>query len=82
MNFKKKYVLMMCACCLVLPQNNLFAKPGNAVFSNRNNVSENYQSKTIRGRVVDKNGEPVIGASLSVKGQTKGTVTDLDGNFT
>lgn len=39
MNFKKKYVLMVCACCLVLPQNNLFAKPGNAVFSNRNNVS-------------------------------------------
>ena len=36
----------------------------------------------IRGTVVDKNGEPVIGASILVKGTSNGTITDVDGNFT
>ncbi|MDO5525202.1 MAG: TonB-dependent receptor [Prevotella sp.] len=39
------------------------------------------QSK-ITGTVVDEMGEPVIGASVMVKGTTSGGVTDLDGNFT
>lgn len=39
------------------------------------------QSK-ITGTVVDEMGEPVIGASVMVKGTTTGGVTDLDGNFT
>lgn len=36
---------------------------------------------TISGKVVDAAGEPIIGASVMVKGTTTGTVTDLDGNF-
>lgn len=40
------------------------------------------QSK-LTGTVTDQNGEPVIGATVSVKGETQGsTVTDLDGRFT
>ncbi len=39
------------------------------------------QSLTISGRVVDAESEPVIGASIMVKGTSNGTVTDLDGNF-
>ncbi len=35
----------------------------------------------VRGTVVDDTGEPVIGATIQVKGTTQGTVTDLDGNF-
>ncbi|MCL1938008.1 MAG: TonB-dependent receptor [Candidatus Azobacteroides sp.] len=38
-------------------------------------------SRTVSGTVVDAAGEPVIGASVAVKGTTMGTVTDLDGNF-
>ncbi len=35
-----------------------------------------------KGVVVDATGEPMIGASVVVKGKTKvGTVTDIDGNF-
>jgi iron complex outermembrane receptor protein len=37
--------------------------------------------KSISGTVVDDIGEPVIGASISVKGTADGTVTDIDGNF-
>jgi TonB-linked SusC/RagA family outer membrane protein len=36
---------------------------------------------TIRGRILDDRGEPVIGATVKVKGASKGTVTDLNGNF-
>lgn len=31
---------------------------------------------------MDANGEPIIGASVLVKGTTNGTITDFDGNFT
>lgn len=41
------------------------------------------QGKTVKGVVLDGNGDPVIGASVVVKGSTAvGTITDLDGNFT
>ncbi len=36
----------------------------------------------VRGRVIDMNGEPLIGANVHEKGGTKGTVTDVKGNFT
>ncbi|MCH3981773.1 MAG: carboxypeptidase-like regulatory domain-containing protein [Prevotella sp.] len=35
----------------------------------------------MKGRVLDVNGEPIIGASVIVKGTSQGAVTDLDGNF-
>ena len=39
------------------------------------------QDKQISGVVVDEKGEPVIGASVQVKGTTIGTITDFDGQF-
>lgn len=39
------------------------------------------QTKTITGTVVDEKGESIIGATVSVKGTTTGTMTDLDGKF-
>ncbi len=35
----------------------------------------------MRGIVVDQNGEPIIGATVSVVGGTAKTVTDIDGHF-
>lgn len=40
------------------------------------------QARKITGRVVDVSGEPIIGASVLVKGSGTGAVTDIDGNFT
>ena len=39
------------------------------------------QSQKFSGTVVDETGEPIIGASITVKGQKTGAVTDMDGNF-
>jgi TonB-linked SusC/RagA family outer membrane protein len=36
----------------------------------------------VRGTVVDETGEPVIGATIQIKGTSQGTVSDIDGNFT
>jgi len=40
------------------------------------------QNITVTGQVVDVTSEPIIGASVVVKGTTNGTITDFDGNFT
>lgn len=36
----------------------------------------------VKGRVLDQTGEPVIGATVKVKGAQTGAITDIDGNFT
>ena len=36
---------------------------------------------TVRGKIVDENGEPLIGATVQQKGTTNGIITDKDGNF-
>ena len=38
-------------------------------------------NSTVRGRVVDVSGEPLIGATIREKGGTRGTVTDIEGYF-
>jgi TonB-linked SusC/RagA family outer membrane protein len=40
-----------------------------------------FAQRTITGVVSDGNSQPMIGASVVVKGTTKGVVTDLDGKF-
>lgn len=39
------------------------------------------QTHTVLGLVKDAKGEPVIGASVRVKGSNTGSITDLDGRF-
>lgn len=39
------------------------------------------QSRTISGQVQDGSGQPVIGANVAIKGESVGTITDLDGKF-
>lgn len=39
------------------------------------------QKHSCSGVVLDDNGEPVIGASIMIKGTSKGTITNLDGQF-
>jgi len=35
----------------------------------------------VRGRLLDKNGEPLVGAAVKVAGTQQGTVTDADGCY-
>lgn len=39
------------------------------------------QAQTVKGTVVDMNGDPVIGATVKVSGTNNGTITDMDGKY-
>ena len=43
--------------------------------------SVNQDKKTVTGTIVDQNGEPIIGANVSIPGTTTGTISDVDGRF-
>ena len=40
------------------------------------------QTIKVKGQIVDQEGEPLIGATVRLKGAQTGVVTDFDGNFT
>ena len=46
------------------------------------NAAVTQQTIKVKGQVVDQDGEPLIGATVRVKGAQTGSVTDIDGNFT
>lgn len=39
------------------------------------------QNFMVKGKVIDENGEAIIGASVRINGSTEGAITDIDGNF-
>jgi hypothetical protein len=45
------------------------------------NQRARFEKVIISGKVVDANNQPVSGATVSVKGGTKGVMTDAEGNF-
>lgn len=45
-------------------------------------ISEETYDRTITGKVTVGNGEPLIGATIHLKGTSIGAITDVNGNFT
>ena len=43
--------------------------------------SDKKQPTNISGKVVDANGEPIIGATIKEEGTSNGAITDFDGNY-
>lgn len=61
---------------------------GNNIFLMKRNASSSRQvthlsqdGKKLTGVVTDKQGLPIIGANIVVKGTTNGTITDIDGRY-
>lgn len=48
----------------------------------RDTTETNKGGKTINGTITDEKGEPLIGATVRIKGSATGTVSDIDGHFT
>ena len=44
-------------------------------------VNEIHQSAIVNGIIVDSAGEPIIGATIKVKGGQAGSISDFNGNF-
>lgn len=71
------FAIAMMACSLSA---NAVAERGTLTIPSVNEVSQsNFE---VKGQVTEANGEPVIGATIKVKGSTMGTVTDANGNYT
>lgn len=50
-------------------------------YAENRTINEVRQGKAVTGTVTDETGEPLIGVSVSIKGTTTGTMTDLDGKY-
>jgi len=78
---KKKTLLISCVVLALCAPMGAGARTANS-----DNEAESVQQDTktipqVKGKVLDSNGDPIIGASVVVKGSTNGAVTDLDGNY-
>lgn len=76
MNKKFRVVGTLCFLSL-MSTGNISALPNQGIMR----ADTPQQSTSCRGNVKDGVGEPVIGASIIVKGTSSGTITDIDGNF-
>ncbi|GAB6013331.1 carboxypeptidase-like regulatory domain-containing protein [Viscerimonas tarda] len=50
-------------------------------FSSFTVFAQTQQTSHVKGQVTDETGETLIGASVIIKGEKTGTVTDIDGNY-
>lgn len=75
-----KTALLICALTSMSPAfaNGTMVKADNL---NHPTTSIQQQKKVATGRVVDNQGEPLIGVTVMEVGTSNGTVTDLDGKF-
>lgn len=78
----KKHKYLFVACLLLFP---VMAVAGNDTLNeimevrSATNINKN---RLYKGKVVDdRTSEPLVGATVKVKGSTIGTITDIDGNF-
>ena len=57
-----------------------FASDSMPVKAETNQISQN--KKTIKGKVTDSQGEPMVGVTIFLKNDPgKGTITDIDGKY-
>lgn len=74
--------LLLFALMAVFGQGGALAMGGNAPGQSNAVTQQSNKGAVVKGKVVDVNGDPIIGASVMEGGTTNGTITDIDGNFT
>lgn len=80
-SFWHKSLLKMAACVFLATGAGTY--PLYAADTSNRLATENTQQRIkVTGTIVDKSGEPIIGANIVEKGTTNGTISDLDGQFT
>lgn len=77
-HFSHRSTLCMILLASALMMTGLSAQASDNMTASVQNVD---QAQVIRGQVVDQNGDPVIGATVKVKGSEIATVTDVNGRF-
>ena len=63
-------------------KNVIIAKNATKSHSSQHGTQQESNQHMLKGVVKDGNGEPIIGATIRVKGhESNGTISDMDGNF-
>ena len=75
-----KFLMAVAISSLLISSGNVMATQTTS--GSISETTEQLQSMTVKGLVVDATGEPIIGASIVENGTTNGGITDLDGKFT
>lgn len=68
-----RYAVLALLLC-TLPVSNTFAQESRT-------TAQATEAREIKGQVLDENGEPMIGVTITEKGTNNRAVTDFDGNF-
>ena len=78
----EKQLLRLClSAALCIGGGNLSAHADNSATATASYSVQQANEKQVSGQVLDENGEPVIGATVTVKGTKTAVPTDVDGNF-
>ncbi len=76
-----KWVFLTSLGLCLLTSSPTFAQGDSENTIQQKNVAVTQTLRDVKGKVVDENGEPLIGVNISVEGSSTGTITDFDGNF-
>ena len=80
-NFMRTPLILGLSMALCIPATYSYAVASDMV--ENESVQSVLQGRTVKGKIIDENNEPLIGVSVVVKGASAiGTITDLDGNYT
>ncbi|MFA6875466.1 MAG: SusC/RagA family TonB-linked outer membrane protein, partial [Parabacteroides sp.] len=74
-----KKIVLLCLCSLAFSTQAAF--PISHEIENNSMPSVAQAHKMLKGRVIDKNGDPLVGVNVMVKGTTTGSITDVNGNY-
>lgn len=69
-------------CVLLIMSVFLFCGSSQVFADTRESLKISQDIKKVTGTITDTSGEPIIGASVSVKGTSRGDISDVDGKFT
>ena len=78
---KKKTVLMTCLTMTLLSQTMVCKAAASPLLKVQTAQQDSKTFPKVSGKIFDNNGEPIIGASVIVKGTSNGSVTDMDPVF-
>jgi TonB-linked SusC/RagA family outer membrane protein len=75
----QKIGLLLLVCMFGVAQ--IQARTHEDVATSKTVNGEKAVASPIKGKITAENGDPLVGASIVVKGTTNGTITDIDGNY-
>lgn len=74
-----KKILCLLAIGLICALSNSYA--ADAKIHSDGLLEQSQTRITVKGKVIDSDGEPLVGVSVAVKGTTQGVMTDVDGSY-